>query len=724
MLFHLLHAFRWAMAAALVSVFLFGQASAQLAPPPRLPSLIAKQPAVPAPLEVTAGATNDGVQLNWKGVAEAAYYLVLRGDKAAPAEPAIAKLPAPAQTYLDKGFNTPASYQVIAVAADGRRGASALVAYQPPPIKAALATPRTTLLAPQPTAAAPTKAPAPVLAPATARESMTVQRPVESGLQVNQQLARTAKTMPLAITSVHKNGLPTTFDAGSIGDTFVVNGTGLDGVSSVTLIPAYNANGTWLRNTATTQTYSAPAFDVTAANLKIVTPEVPFGGSMSSTAAYLVTVSKGGASTTSPSAIHLSAKRVVRKITSVAQTAVRAGGRIRITGVGFDSAGVQVSGGHFGEGTPGSTSNPLITVANLSDTYAELWLPQGCDQQGILMLSAPNASGSPTLIAGDQPIIVGCAPGTPSGRIVGTEGAPNGIMLVQPGSSVTIRGTALRYVTRVTDNQMRSYPFTFNKIGSGASAFEQLRVSIPQTAGQVYSFLLENKLTDPVVAGSVAGIVRTAAVPTWGSVGPRWAEPGQMVRVSGRDLSNGTAPRITVGGVAAQVLRHDPLWVEFRLAPGTTAAPIQISNEGGSTTASGQPTAQGYAAQPEFFVVSGPAAAQSLQTSAAPLAYGTVLTVTGQNLARLRGICVMGAALGTSPSPGFLVLRRSDATGALQEPGNATSNTQMHVRMDHQPYFLASGGSVQLYSPTTPPGDYQATNFSCAPNASNLTWTW
>jgi hypothetical protein len=693
--------FQSALAAVLASMFLAGPASAQLAPPPRLPGTIVKQAAVPAPQEVVASAAHVGVQLNWKGVADAAYYLVLRGDKAAPAEPAIAKVAAPAQSYFDKGFSAPASYQVIAVMADGRRGASALAQYLPPS-KAALAPPRAALAVPSPA---------------------IQQRLAQAPPALDPNLARTARAAPLGIASVHANGMPATFNSGHIGDTFVLEGTGLDGVSLVTLIPAYpTAPGVWQRIPGATQTYTANAVNVTAASLKFVIPALPAANPM---IPYLVMVSKGAESATSGVAIHIGPRPVPRKILGVAQAAVRPGGRIRITGVGFNSAGVGVIGGYFGVGTPGSTSNPLISVANRSDSYAELWLPQTCDQEGILMLTAGPApgGGSERLITGDQPIIVGCGP-TPGGRIVGTEAAANGIMLVAPGSSVTIRGTALRYVTRVIDNQMRSYPFTFNKVGSGGSAFEQLSVAIPPGAGQVYQFYLENKLTDPVLDGTVQGIVRTAGVPTWGSVGPGWAEPGQMVRLAGRDLSNGTAPRVTVGGVAAQVLRHDPLWVEFRLAPGTTSAPIQISNEGGSVTASGQPSAQGYAAQPEFFVVSGSSVAQSLQASATPPAYGTVLTVTGQNLARLRGICVMGAPQGTLPSPGFVVLRRSDASGALQEPMYATSNTQMHVRMEYQPQSLAAGSAVQVYAPTTPPGDYQPTTFACTPNASNLNWAW
>jgi hypothetical protein len=87
---------------------------------------------VAAPQNVAAVSAAEGVQLSWQAVGGAANYLVLRSTVAAPAEPAIANLLPTVYTYLDKGFNAAASYQIVAVAADGRRGASAVVSYLPP----------------------------------------------------------------------------------------------------------------------------------------------------------------------------------------------------------------------------------------------------------------------------------------------------------------------------------------------------------------------------------------------------------------------------------------------------------------------------------------------------------------------------------------------------------------------------------------------------------------
>lgn len=45
----------------------------------------------------------------------------------------------------------------------------------------------------------------------------------------------------------------------------------------------------------------------------------------------------------------------------------------------------------------------------------------------------------------------------------------------------------------------------------------------------------------------------------------------------------------------------------------------------------------------------------------------------------------------------------------------------MNVVFDFQPY-MASKGPVQLFAPTTPPGDYAATQFACAPNPGGIEW--
>ena len=296
------------------------------------------------------------------------------------------------------------------------------------------------------------------------------------------------------------------------GDAIVVQGTGLDGISPTVTINFANNTGTaeqpnWVINTAALRTFSAPATDVTATGFKFAVPVVP--PTFALIASMVVTVTKGTASVTSKDVIQVGQKPTERKITSVEQTAVRGGGRVKIHGLGFDDVlgtggynGVTV--GYFGVGTPGSVTNPAISVGNRGATYVELWLPQNCNQQGMLMLSAPGSMGSSEkYIVATPPIIVGCGT-TPSGNVVESVGAPNGIASVAAGGSVTIRGTGLRFVTRIVDQTMLAFPFTLVTIGSGPGAFDQLTVSLaPAAVGRNVQFYLENSLTDPVLAGTV-----------------------------------------------------------------------------------------------------------------------------------------------------------------------------------------------------------------------------
>jgi hypothetical protein len=302
------------------------------------------------------------------------------------------------------------------------------------------------------------------------------------------------------------------------GDTMVVQGTGLDGISPTLTVNFASNTGTaaqpnWVINTAALRTFSATATDVTATGFKFVVPDVP--PTMSIIATMLVTVTKGTASTTGKDVIQVGQKPTERKITRVEQTAVRGGGRMKIHGLGFDDvpgpggySGVTV--GYFGVGTPGSVSNPAISVANRGATYVELWLPQNCNQYGILMLGSPGSmGGSENYVIATPPIVVGCANATPSGNVVESVGAPNGSVAIAAGGSVTIRGTGLRYVTKVVDQTMLAFPFTLATIGSGPSAFDQLTVSLaPAGVGRNIQFFLESSLTDPVVSGTVSGTVQ------------------------------------------------------------------------------------------------------------------------------------------------------------------------------------------------------------------------
>lgn len=333
-----------------------------------------------------------------------------------------------------------------------------------------------------------------------------------------QVISRMVPVVPPVITTLRAQVSPNSPSAiVRAGDIIVARGTDLVGIDPTITVSFAKNTGTaaqpnWVPNPAALQTFSATATNVTANEFHFAVPNVP--PTMSLIATMVVTVTKGKTSATSKEIIQVGQKPTERKILSVEQTAVRAGGRVKIHGLGFDdvpgNGGYSgVVHGYFGVGAPGTVSNPAISVANRGPTYVELWLPQSCNQYGTLMLGAPSTGGgSETYIVATPPITVGCASSDPSGTIVQTIGAANDTITVAPGASVTIKGTGLRYVTKVVDQTGLSYPFTFATIGSGPSAFDQLTVSLaPVGSGRNVVFRLLSSLTDPVGSGPVTGTV-------------------------------------------------------------------------------------------------------------------------------------------------------------------------------------------------------------------------
>jgi hypothetical protein len=123
----------FALAAATAGAQGVTKKGGEVAPPAVLPRPLP----LAAPQGVTASFTPTGVRVAWQGVAAATQYLVLRAPNATTPGTTtpgttIATLAAGTLAYVDNAGRTAAAYQVIAVAADGRRGASAVVAYQPP----------------------------------------------------------------------------------------------------------------------------------------------------------------------------------------------------------------------------------------------------------------------------------------------------------------------------------------------------------------------------------------------------------------------------------------------------------------------------------------------------------------------------------------------------------------------------------------------------------------
>jgi len=508
------------------------------------------------------------------------------------------------------------------------------------------------------------------------------------------------------------------------GDTVVVQGHGLDGLTGVVFQEAFYYGGGFR---AGTRVYDPPGYYLPGGPPIAVTPirvkstsltfvaQLPVPLLYNQSKNYRVIVTKGQMADTSNGIIQIAPTLPVQKITGVKEAVVRSGALIEVNGMGLEN----VEGGYFGSGTLGSNTNPYISIAGRTSTRVYLQTKPDCNQEGILMLKQPPIPGvsSDGLITGNG-IRVGCASGTPTGYIAGTESSANNQVSALPGETILIKGTNLRWVTRVLDQRNASLPFTFS---AGFQAVpDRLTVTLPQVTAPgagAFGFHLENSLTNPVVDGTVTGMVVLAVAPTWYRISPTWAEAGQKVTINGHHLKNGAAPTVTVGGVPAQILSSSDLVVEFKVGAGTSAGPIEIQNSGGKTPLTGPFTAGTGANHPGFFVVSGPSSVTEIVAPRPALAYGDTLLVRGQNLARLSGVCVTSSGQGGA-APGTITLRRLPLGSGL---GYETSNTEMQIFLDRPPVSIASG-PVQLNAPTTPPGDYAPSQFACAPNPGGLQW--
>jgi hypothetical protein len=641
-----------------------------------------------AALGVTAKSAAGGVQISWQAVPGATQYVIVRSPNATTTGAAVGTVAAPTLTFLDRGVTTAAYYQVGAVAADGRKSASVAVAYQP---AVAGATVGQTVGGKAPTTL--TNAPPPV---------------------ATLSIASIANAHPVF------GGYPTAH----LGDTLIVAGNGFLGVTSVAL----------LRDPSGPQLVSVTTFAGTIYGFKFVIPAtLPLSPVAPGVWSYRLIVSRPMMADTSKGAISIGYPVPVRKITSVKMAAVLSNkGRIRITGIGFaDKTGPAgypgITDAYFGTGQMGSMTNQSVPLGNLTDTYVELWLPSTCDQEGILMLTAPKTGGTPDIILPDGVIRAACLKDPPSGLIAGSEGTLDGHVNVKAGSTITIRGKGLKYVTRVRDSGGHTCPSTY---ASGGPAGDVLTVTIPMgttptnapCGGTLY---FENNLTDPdyqsIVTSTATGTINIMLPPTLQSTNPLWAEAGGTVTVSGYNFSYGQPPKVTVGGVPAVVTDLQPMSsVSFKLGAGTTTGPIAITNEAGTATISGPVKLSGGVMHPGFFVVSGPSVIQSISVvvGATYLEY----SVKGQNMARLGGICVKATNM---PSNGFtgqmLPMKR-------YQPNSGSwpfaLNDEMIVTSNWRDYGVLKGGEVQLYVQNDAPGQWawMSSSFSCAPNSSTMTW--
>ncbi len=241
-------------------------------------------PPLQAPHGLSVAARADGALLSWQPVEGATRYLVLRGTGAPPAEPPLATLGAGSKEYLDCGFSAAGAYQVVALAADGRRAASGVVAFAPRPAPVTLPVPLT-----------PGNVSAPTTAPMARLESNLATLPAKRG-------NTSSGAATFSITSVRPVNAPNSpsFLVRS-GDTLLVKGAELAGISAVTLSYATQSSGRWVPNPAASKNYTALATEASGESLKFVLPEISLG--INNAATLLVTLTKAGASLTSQDVI-------------------------------------------------------------------------------------------------------------------------------------------------------------------------------------------------------------------------------------------------------------------------------------------------------------------------------------------------------------------------------------------------------------------------------------
>lgn len=115
---------------------------AQRTAPSTSPTTTLLAPTLLAPQGLTVTTTTNGPQLTWQKSAAATAYEVTRATASTPPG-VIATLSATTLSYLDRGFNSAATYQVIAVGTDKRTATSTSVTYTPPNTVAVTAASRT-----------------------------------------------------------------------------------------------------------------------------------------------------------------------------------------------------------------------------------------------------------------------------------------------------------------------------------------------------------------------------------------------------------------------------------------------------------------------------------------------------------------------------------------------------------------------------------------------------
>ena len=399
-------------------------------------------------VQASVSQASTGPQVTWQALTvPVTVYRVLRTPSGGTAS-VVAEVPANTTTWIDQGWRVAAGYQVAAVFGDGRTSTSAMVQFTP-----------TLTLA---TRTAPTS---------------TIQFGTRPG-----DIAGTGSTAAPTVTDFINPSKPAGMQNTALrGDTLLVQGTGLSNVTAAAVRSALrNTDGTYRANPYATAVAVSP-LSKTADAIRFV-PNVS-GLSLSQGAPFIVELTTGSGVIASTKAVQLFERPIERYIASVDRRFVRSGQRLTITGVNFNPADAtygQVNGGFIGNGTQGSTENPLLGMWNLSNTSVQLMAPPNCNSKGPLELAVPQTQGSPFtyILPRSGPIEIVCVADTPSGTVMGTE--TGATLSVAPGSKIIIRGKGFRAVTGVRTGNT-NLPLTWRLVPPSAGQEEMIEVTLPTT---------------------------------------------------------------------------------------------------------------------------------------------------------------------------------------------------------------------------------------------------
>lgn len=612
-----------------------------------------------APQGVTVQASNDGAVISWQAVAvpRLAAFRVARigGDGQAQV---VAELPLGTTTWTDRGPRVAARYYVVSVLSDGRQFPSATVDHAPPPVAARF------------------------LPPGTVRI-----RPGSPGLSAGDVAAT-----PASLTALMAPRRPAATPIAVAGDTVQLQGAGLSGVDRIVLRAA---DGTETPARIVTQSASALSF--------VAAAPTPAGAA----ARYTVAISGRSGSATAPATLTLWGSVPIPRVTGIDRAWGRAGETVTITGehlATIDGFHQSVSAVYVGSAPPGDPANPAIVPTNVEPTRVRFVVPGGCQREGRVQVAAPQGAGGAVLSHTAPPIAFMCMGATPVATIPDTE---NGrVPQFQPGERVVLRGWGLSAVTVVRRSDSGA-PLVARYLGSTGTE-QSLEVTMPPVGALLQRFQFRLEVGGPP----------SVLLPPWVEVRgpawvtgmfPWWGEAGTRMKLTGRALSFGAAPRVMVGGVPAQITRFTETETEFVIPAGATIASITHTNEyGTAAVAPPRPPIGDNVLHPGFFLVDGPSV---IESAVGDRTFQSTLVLRGRNLARLTGICVL------STTNTWEQMRRVEYRAPHPDRpdwhGLIASNTEMQVFVivqdQNKPFY--AGRPIGLATPS-----------GCVPNPVPLTF--